>query len=58
MAKCSDTQPGQIYGCEKCGYKIQVIEKGNREGGCSDDHDCCGQPMWLLEAGKVKKPEG
>lgn len=55
MATCADTQPGQIYGCEKCGYKIVVIEKGDAGSHCSDEHTCCGQPMWLLSAGDVKK---
>jgi len=45
------TEVGQIYYCNICGNKVEVIESGEGE------LVCCGEPMELVEAEAADKRE-
>jgi len=57
MPTCHEMKKGQIYVCEECGLKLQVIEECDecgtdaQECSCVEhcDFSCCGEEMALQE---------
>lgn len=43
MAACKDTEVGDVYTCESCGWTIEVTQAC--DCGCTEDVHCCGKPM-------------
>lgn len=51
MATCSEMKVGEVYVCEHCNLKIQVVGScSDSEGGscaCAESLSCCGGPLTL-----------
>jgi hypothetical protein len=58
MLSCHEMKKGQIYGCEECGLKLQVIQECDECGedaaecGCEEHctFSCCGEELRLLDS--------
>ncbi len=58
MLSCSELKKGQIYACEECGIRIQIVQEcedcgeDDPECGCVEgcDFSCCGEPLTLVES--------
>ena len=57
MTRCDQMRQGELYGCEHCGFELQVIKEARHyedqeQGACALDLTCCGEPLRLLGHGE------
>lgn len=56
MPHCHEMKKGQVYACEECGLKLQVVDECTSCGTAVDEckHEtceftCCNEPLTLME---------
>ncbi len=57
MTRCDQMTKGEIYGCDHCGFEMQVTKEarhaeGQEREACALDMTCCGDPIVLRGHGE------